>query len=65
MTDGKTLVEEAYPDLFVSFTEDVDEDGVDFEFELERDLDDDEWYDMPESLAIYDVTGAVFRGAYK
>lgn len=61
---GKDAVHEAYPELFVSFTEEVEEEGVDFEFELERELDDEEWSRMPPMLTIYDVEEGVFRGAY-
>lgn len=62
--DGEAAVREAYPELFVSFTEEVDEEGVDFEFELESELSDEEWSRMPPMLTIYDVDEGVFRGAY-
>lgn len=61
---GEEAVREAYPELFVSFTEDVDGEGVEFEFELERELEDDEWSRMPPMLTIYNVEDGVFRGAY-
>lgn len=65
MSKGKTAVKEAYPELFVSFTEDVGEGDFEFEFELQRELRDEEWHRMPEMLKIYDVEATVFRGVYQ
>lgn len=62
---GEDVVKAAYPELLESFSDDVDKDGIDFEFELERPLNDSEWKKMPEVLTIYDVSDCVFQGAYK
>ena len=61
---SKKLVKEAYPDLFVEFRDESEQDGIEFEFELERELKDDEWHRMPEELTIFVAEDGVFKGEY-
>lgn len=54
----------AFGDKFVSYKPTPSEE-IEFRFELESELTDEEWHKMPEMLIIYNVEDCVFEGDFK
>lgn len=61
---AKEELKDAYDEILESYRV-RSENGIEFEFELSRELKDEEWHKMPNMLIIHNSEDGVFEGQFK